>query len=37
MKKKLSKKNKILIGVLTPIGAFLLAFFILCMVTMGMY
>lgn len=37
MKNKLSKKNKILIGVLTPICAFLLAFFILCLVTMGMY
>ena len=37
MEKKLSKRNKILIGVLTPICAFLLAFFILCCVTMGMY
>ena len=37
MKNKLSRKNKILIGVLTPVTAFLLAFLILCIVTMCMY
>lgn len=37
MAKRLSKKSKILIGVLTPVGAIVLAFFILCSVTMGMY
>lgn len=37
MAKRLSKKSKILIGVLTPVGAIVLAFFILCTVTMGMY
>lgn len=37
MAKRLNKKNKILIGVLTPVGALVLAFFILCSVTMGMY
>ncbi len=37
MKKALSKKKKILIGVLTPIAALLLAFLIICIVTMCMY
>ncbi len=37
MKKVLSKKNKILIGILTPVMALLLAFLILCIVTMSMY
>ncbi len=37
MKGKLTKKKKILIGVLTPICALLLAFLILCIVTMSMY
>lgn len=37
MGKDLSKKKKIIIGILTPITALLLAFIILCFVTMGMY
>lgn len=37
MKSKLNKKAKIVIGVLTPVTALFLAFFILCSVTMGMY
>lgn len=37
MKNTLSKKKKILIGTLTPICALLLAFLILCIVTMSMY
>ncbi len=37
MKKPLSKKKKIIIGVLAPIGVLLLAFLILCIVTMCMY
>ncbi|MDE7439951.1 MAG: beta-lactamase family protein [Clostridia bacterium] len=35
--KQLSKKKKIVIGILTPSAALVLAFFILCVVTMGMY
>ena len=34
---KLSKKKKIVIGVLTPVAALLLAFLILCITTMCMY
>lgn len=37
MAKRLNKKSKILIGVLTPVGALVLALLILCAVTMGMY
>ncbi len=37
MSEKLSKKTKIIIGILTPIVAVLLAFLILCIVTMSMY
>ena len=37
MKNKLSKKKKIIIGVLTPVCALLVAFLILCIVTMSMY
>lgn len=37
MKQSLSKKKKIVIGILTPVTSFLLAFLILCIVTMGMY
>lgn len=37
MGKALSKKQKIIIGILTPITALVLAFVILCFVTMGMY
>ena len=37
MKNKLGKKGKIIIGILTPVGALLLAFLILCIVTMSAY
>jgi len=37
MKTKLSKSKKIVIGVLTPVTAFILAFIILCAATMCMY
>ncbi|MBD5132642.1 MAG: serine hydrolase [Clostridiales bacterium] len=37
MKTKLNKKQKTLIGILTPIIALILAFLILCFVTMGIY
>ncbi len=37
MKCKLSKKSKIIIGVLTPVTALILAFLILCIVTMSTY
>ncbi|MDE6550494.1 MAG: beta-lactamase family protein [Clostridia bacterium] len=37
MKSKLSTKKKIAISVFTPIAALLIAFFILCVVTVGMY
>lgn len=37
MKKALSKKKKILIGILTPVTAIFLAFLVLCIVTINMY
>lgn len=37
MKTKLTKTKKIVIGVATPVAAILLAFLILCVVTMSMY
>ena len=37
MKNKLSKKKKIILGALSPVLALLMAFLILCFVTMGMY
>lgn len=37
MRKPLSKKNKTLIGIITPITALLLAFIILCIVTASLY
>lgn len=37
MKKSLSKKNKIIVGIVTPLTALLLAFLILCLVTMELY
>lgn len=37
MKNGLGKKNKILIGILTPVGALLMAFLILCIVTISAY
>ncbi len=37
MRGKLSKKKKIAIGILTPVGALLAAFLVLCIVTMCMY
>jgi len=37
MKNKLTRTKKIVIGILTPVFAILLAFFILCTVTIGLY
>jgi len=37
MKRKLTKNDKIVVGIVTPIAAILLAFLILCVVTMSMY
>ncbi len=37
MKQKLSKTKKLLIGILTPVVAVILAFFVLCVVTMSTY
>lgn len=37
MKNTLGKKGKIVIGILTPVGALVLAFLILCVVTMSAY
>ena len=37
MKNKLGKKGKIVIGILTPVGALILAFLILCIITVSAY